>query len=59
MKREYNEEWDTQRDLIFGKEMADKLRKRQERRETIELIAIIAVFVIGVAGLATVIAMFH
>lgn len=49
MRKEFNEEWDAQRDLIFGKEKAAELRKRQERRETGQLIAAIVFCILALA----------
>ena len=49
MRKEFNEEWDAQRDLIFGKEKAAELRKRQERRETAQLIAAIIFSILPLA----------
>lgn len=49
MRKEFNEEWDAQRDLIFGKEKAAELRKRQERRETGQLIATIIFWILALA----------
>lgn len=49
MRKEFNEEWDAQRDLIFGKEKAAELRKRQERRETAQLIAAIVFCILSLA----------
>ena len=57
VKNEFNEEWDAQRDLLFGKEKAAELRKRQERRETMQLIAGTVFVISGLALLIMLIVM--
>ena len=57
VKNEFNEEWDAQRDLLFGKEKAAELRKRQERRETMQLIAGTVFVISGLALLIRLIVM--
>lgn len=57
VKKEFNEEWDAQRDLLFGKEKAAELRKRQERRETMQLIAAIIFSILPLALLIKLIVM--
>lgn len=49
MRKEFDEAWYAQMELIFGKEKAAELRKRQERRETAQLIAAIVFCILSLA----------
>ena len=50
MRKEFNEAWYAQMELIFGKEKAVELRKRQERRREIgQLIAVIIFSILSLA----------
>lgn len=49
MRKEFDEAWIAQMELIFGKEKAAELRKRQERRETAQLIAAIVFCILSLA----------
>ena len=49
MRKEFDEAWYAQMELVFGKEKAAELRKRQERRETAQLIAAIVFCILSLA----------
>lgn len=50
MRKEFNEAWIAQMELIFGKEKVAELRKRQERRREIgQLIAAIVFCILSLA----------
>ena len=49
MRKEFNEAWIAQMELIFGKEKAAELRKRQERRREIGQLIAAIVFCISLA----------
>nr|DAH13092.1 MAG TPA: hypothetical protein [Caudoviricetes sp.] len=50
MRKEFNEAWIAQMELIFGKEKVAELRKRQERRR--EIGQLIAVIIFSISSLA-------